>query len=273
MAGFLTTVEIAADEAGSHPDLFARLRADAVQAVVVRDVYAADDCARIVAALEAGPRDLVRTGFPEAFKASFYGVNLNLLATDLDRYFAEAARFRGALAGLLPEGFDLERRLTKLFSALDGGRPFGPPPGPRAGQRYMATTIRDHRTGGYIPAHFDNEQAARPGYAHLATQIEPDLISFVLAFSKPEGGGALEIFDYRARDHAGTFANDDRRRNKQDLDGVARVAFRLDPGSLILVKSGDYLHRVTPVEGARTRWTACSFMAPARRGHATFLWG
>lgn len=273
MTGFLTTVEIAADEAGAHPDLFARLRADAIQAVVVRDVYTADDCARIVAALEAGPRDLVRTSFPEAFKASFYGVNLNLLATDLDRYFIEAARFRGALAGLLPEGFDLERRLTKLFSALDGGRPFGPPPGPRAGQRYMSTTIRDHRTGGYIPAHFDNEQAARPGYAHLSTQIEPDLISFVLAFSRPEGGGALEIFDYRARDHAGTFANDDRHRNKQDLDGVERVAFRLDPGSLILVKSGDYLHRVTPVEGPRTRWTACSFMAPARRGHATFLWG
>lgn len=270
---FFRTVEIGADEAGAHPDLLRRLRRGEVGAVVVRDVLSAETCARIVAALEADRGDRVRTSFPPAFRAYFHGVNLNLLDTDLDAYFALADRFRGELAALDSDGTDLEARVAGLVSGLDGGRPCGAPAGPRPGQRYMFTTLRAHLTGGYIPAHFDNEQASRPSYRHLTTQIQPGLVSFVLAFSKPEGGGALEVFDYRSRDHAGTFVNDDSRRNKRDLDAVERVAFRLDPGAMILVNSGDYLHRVTPVEGPRTRWTACSFMAPSRRGDATYCWG
>lgn len=270
---FFRTVEIDAAEAGGHPDLFRRLRRDEVQAVVVRNVYPAETCARLVETFEADRGELVRTSFPPAFKAFFFGVNLNLCATDPDTYFATADRFREQLAELLPEGEGLEPRLSRLFSALDGGRRCRPAPGPRPGQHYMFTTVRAHLEGGYIPAHFDNEQGSRPSYRHLVTGIEPHLTSFVLAFSKPEGGGALEIFDFRSRDHAGTFANDDGRRSRSDLSGVERVSFRLDPGSLILVNSGDYLHRVTPVEGARTRWTACSFMAPSRRGDALHCWG
>jgi hypothetical protein len=41
---------------------------------------------------------------------------------------------------------------------------------------------------------------------------------------------------------------------------------------MITFNSGRYLHRVTPVIGATTHWTACSFMADSRPGDV-LCWG
>ena len=79
------------------------------------------------------------------------------------------------------------------MSALDGGLSYGPAPGPRPGTEYMFTTLRAHLQGGYIPPHFDDEQAARPSYRLLLPLIPPSLFSFVLAFSQAQEGGALEL--------------------------------------------------------------------------------
>ena len=50
-------------------------------------------------------------------------------------------------------------------------------------------------------------------------------------------------------------------------------SFRLPPGAMIVLDSGRYLHRVTPVIGPHKRWTACSFMARSRARDATYCWG
>jgi hypothetical protein len=60
---------------------------------------------------------------------------------------------------------------------------------------------------------------------------------------------------------------------KPDLEGIERVSFRLEPGEMIIVHSGRYLHRVTPVVGKTVRWTACSFMAEAKAGDRVYCWG
>jgi hypothetical protein len=159
-----------------------------------------------------------------------------------------------------------------VLSAIDNGRPFGPPPGPRPGEAYMFTTLRAHLEGGYIPAHFDNEMAVRPSYEHLLTLIAPRLFSFVLALTRPEGGGALEVFDLTGPAVGEKPQNVDGRR-RPDLSVVARVSFRLPPGSMIVMDSGRFLHRVTPVTGTVKRWTACSFMAKSRSGEANYCWG
>ena len=67
--------------------------------------------------------------------------------------------------------------------------------------------------------------------------------------------------------------NDDSATNKPDLSQLSSVAFSLNAGDLIIVDSGRYLHRVTPVVGQKIRWTACSFMAHAKDRNAVYCWG
>ena len=137
----------------------------------------------------------------------------------------------------------------------------------------MFTTFRAHLEGGYIPAHYDNEQALRPSYRHLATLVDSHMLSFVLALTRAEHGGALEVFDSRREPAEAELLSDDSVRNKPDLASFASVRFRLPPGSLIVLDSGRFLHRVTPVGGSRKRWTACSFMARSHDARANYCWG
>jgi len=271
-ASFFRTLEIDAADATRHADAFDRLRAGALQGVLVHNVYAAPALAPVVEGLERHDPPFMKTWFPEAFRAFFYGENLNLAHPDLSDYFREAARFNEQLRALFPPGLGLAEHLAGILAQLDHGRPFQAPPGPHPGQEYMFTTLRAHLEGGYIPAHCDNEQALRPTYRHLRTLIEPHMMSFVLAFTMPEAGGALEIFNHRAPELAQRPMNDDRA-SKVNLAGLDSVSFRLAPGSMIVVDSGRLLHRLTPVVGSRTRWTACSFMARSRGGDAVYCWG
>ena len=270
---FFPTVTVAAADAAQSPQLLTRLRRREIDGLVVKAVYDRATCEALRAELEAGRHGLIKTEFPAKFAAFFYGINLNLAHPDLKDYFAEAQRFRDGLSRLLSGGLDLQHRVTRLFSALDRGCDYAPAPGPEPGSTYMFTTIRAHLAGGHIPAHFDDEQAARPSYRHLLPFIQMKLFSFVLAFSQAEEGGALEIFNLQPEKAGQRIAVGDRSAVKPDLDAAEKVSFRLDPGDLIVFNSGRYLHRVTPVKGPRVRWTACSFMAEARMPDRVYCWG
>jgi hypothetical protein len=274
MSFFRTVTVAAADaDAGRSPQLLTRLRGAEIEGIIVKDVYDRATCEALRAALEAGNHGLIRTDFPAKFAAFFYGINLNLTHPDLREYFAEVPGFRDGLSRLFSGELDLERRLTRLMSALDAGTTYATAPGPQPGQNYMFTTIRAHLSGGYIPAHFDDEQASRPSYRHLLQLVQMKLFSFVLAFSQAEAGGALEIFNLKPEREGQPVASGDRSAAKPDLEGVEKVSFRLDPGDMIIFSSGHYLHRVTPVGGARIRWTACSFMAEGKSSGRVYCWG
>lgn len=259
--------------AGSSGNLVTRVHSGDLNGVIVKAVYERTECELIVANLEANRHGLVMTAFPTKFRAFFYGVNLNLADPDLRPYFLEAARFREGLKGVFPGPLDLEGRVTGILRALDRGREYVAPPGPGPGQRYMFTTLRAHLTGGYIPAHFDGEQAVRPSYRGLMPLIEPKLVSFVLAFSQADDGGVLEVFNHRDVGGDQRIFAGGRTVQRGDLEGVERFALRLEPGDMIVFRSGEYLHRLTPVGGPRTRWTACSFMANAKDGDRVYCWG
>lgn len=250
-----------------------RVHSGDLDGVIVEKVYERAACEAICAELEANRHGLVRTTFPAKFRAYFYGVNLNLAAPDLGPYFVEAARFQEGLKRVFPGPLDLERRVSGLLGALDRGRRYLAPPGAAPGQRYMFTTLRAHLTDGYIPAHFDDEQAQRPSYRQLMRLIEPKLVSFVLAFSQAEQGGALEVFNIREARYGQRIVADGRSAHRGDLEGAERFTLRLGAGDMIVFRSGEYLHRLTPVVGPRTRWTACSFMANARDGAQVYCWG
>jgi hypothetical protein len=226
-----------------------------------------------VARLERHDPPFLKTWFPEEFRSWFYGRNLNLTEPDMPGYFDEAATFNAQLENLFPAGLGIDDHVVGVLSALDGGRKFVAPPGPKSGEHYMITTLRAHMEGGFIPAHCDNELALRPAYRHLRTMIEPHIFSFVLAFSTADRGGALEVFDSRFEPSGSGLMSDDTARSGSRHAGVASAAIRLAPGSMVIIDSGQYLHRVTKVQGANKRWTACSFMAMGRNHDAMYCWG
>jgi len=273
LAGFLRTTELDAAEASEHADAIEQLRAGDLQAIIVHRVYAPDVLATVVARLERNDPEFLQTWFPEKFHSWFYGRNLNLSDARLPGYFEEAARFHAQLEDLFPPGLGIARHVGELLSRLAGGRPFVPAPGPLPGTEYMFTTLRAHAESGYLPAHFDNEQRLRPSYQHLRTLVELNMLSFVLVLAQPETGGALEVFDLCVEPQDARLLSDDSVKVRPDVSRLESVSFSLPAGTLIVLDSGRYLHRLTPVQGARKRWTACSFMARARAHAATYCWG
>ena len=167
----------------------------------------------------------------------------------------------------------MEARVAGLLSSLDRDQPYRAAPGPQPQIDHMFTTLRAHLPGGFIPPHFDNEQGYRETYRLVMAQVGGDLFSFVLAFSRPEAGGELEIFNLRHEGRRFRMADGEDDASRLDLTGVESIRFRLMPGEMIIFNSGRYLHRVNPVIGTATRWTACSFMAESRSGEQVYCWG
>lgn len=272
LGGFLRLIEIDVGEAVRNANALDRIRAGDLQAVIVNGVYSPDALVPVVSQLECNEPGFLQTWFPEKFRSWFYGRNLNLAEPSLAGYFDEAAQFERQLATLFPAGEGIAARVAGVLAALDHGRPFVAAPGPRPGQRYMFTTLRAHQEEGYIPAHFDNEQTLRPTYAHLRSQVDLHMLSFVLTLQMASSGGALQIYDHRC-DPADAVPISLDGAPKPQLEGLASVSFRIPPGAMIVLDSGRFLHRVSPVEGQRKRWTACSFMALSRERDAMYCWG
>jgi hypothetical protein len=271
-AGFLRFIEIDAQEASACPTAFDQIRAGDLHAVMVHHVYEPDTLAAIVDRLERHDPPLVKTWFPEQFRSWFYGQNLNLAHPTLEGYFEEAERFNQQLDQLFPPGQGLAARVGGILAALDHGRGFVAAPGPAAAQRYMFTTLRAHLEDGFLPPHFDNEQALRPSYRHLQSLVELHMTSFVLTLSAPEAGGALEVFNYMCDPDAAVAISRDGAA-KPDISRLEPASFPIPAGSMVVLDSGRYLHRLSPIRGARKRWTACSFMALSRGHNATYCWG
>lgn len=270
---FLKTAYFDANALGAPNDAMAQLRAGDLGAIIVKDVYPQEALARLPPILAANTPDFIKTTFPPAFCAFFYGINLNLAHRDLDAYFAAEPAFREKLSKLDFGGDPLEKRICGLMSALDSERPYAAAPGPVQGQQHFFTTLRAHLTGGYIPPHFDNEAAIRPTYKYISELCDADIYSFVLCIDQAEAGGALDVYNLSSSKAAHAFRNRDTQAPKPDLTNVEKSSIRLAPGEMVILHSSRYLHGVSKVQGDRTRWTVCSFMALSKDGERVYCWG
>ncbi len=88
-----------------------------------------------------------------------------------------------------------------------------------------------------------------------------------------EAGGALGVYNPTSINDVHHFRNADTGQAKRDLSDVEKVSIRLEPGEMVILHSSRYLHGVSKVQGDRTRWTACSFMALAKDGSQVYCWG
>ena len=166
MPDFFRTLTIPVSEAAHHPDAIRRMRNGEFEGILLRGTYDEAECARLCERLEAGDHGLIRSNFPPVCTGIFLGARPNPR-----RILGPEGLFRGG-TGVQGGGWRIcsmaasicGRGVAELLSALDSGRPYVAAPGPEPGVEHMFTTIRAHRPGGFIPPHFDNEQAFRPSY-------------------------------------------------------------------------------------------------------------
>ncbi|MCA9061635.1 MAG: 2OG-Fe(II) oxygenase [Planctomycetaceae bacterium] len=271
---FFRSLDVDVREIDQHTDAIGRLRLGDLTGIIVRNVYSPEFLQLIVQRLEQHDPPFVKTLFPEKFRSWFYGRNLNLLDVSLSQYFTEASVFHQQLEELFPEPeHGLQGRVMRVLSQLDQNRPYRAAPGIDIDDRYLITTIRGHGEGGYIAAHCDNEQTMRPGYQHLQTIVQNHIYSVIVVLAAADEGGQLEVYDWRTEPENARLLNDDSVHHRPDLSQLSSVRLEARAGDLMIVDSGRYLHRVTPVIGPRVRWTLCSFMAPARGRRAVYCWG
>jgi hypothetical protein len=270
---FLEIETYQADDLTLARSAIARLRDNDIGAIIIKDVYPKQSLAKLPDLLANNTPDFIKTTFPPAFCAYFYGINLNLADIDMVPYFAAEPAFRAKLAALDLGGLPVQDRICSLMSQMDDDKPYGAAPGPNAGEQHFFTTLRAHLTGGFIPPHFDNEAAIRPTYEHIADLCAPEIYSFVLCLDQAEAGGALDVYNLTSQTAAAAFRNRDTPDQKTDLSDVEHVAIRLEPGEMVILQSSRYLHGVSPVQGDRTRWTMCSFMALSKDGSRAYCWG
>ena len=271
--GWANTLELQWPEVQEHASAISRLRQGDLHAITVRGVYHPSHMEDLTAVLESAGDSILKTYFPKAFNGWFYGQNLNLLTESMDTYFNQAALFASSLEKVFPAGLAPELHLANVLEALDGGHQYSAAPGPEMEQSYMFATIRGHGESGYIPPHFDNEVHTRPSYQHLATLVSPRIYSMVLAIGQPDSGGALELFNCNTEDHQAQFLNIDTEGSSSDTSEFESIVLPTRPGDLLIVDSGRYLHRVIPVQGTKTRWSLCSFMAKSFDREAVYCWG
>jgi hypothetical protein len=264
---------IDAHDALAHGCAIANLRNRLSDIIIVKNVFSPLECLLIQSRLSLNVAAMVKTDFPDIMKSYFLGVNLNLAEEELVSYFDEALRFNRQIEYLFHDLGGFDQRVFKLLSSLYGGKNFCSAPGPGSSLSHMLLTFRCHFEGGFIPVHFDSEQYSRHSYRYLSPQISGDLFSYVMVFSAPEGGGELEIFDYKRGKKLFRMSDGPDDAQNIDVANLESQAFALNPGSMLIFNSGQLLHRVNPVRGKRPRWTACSFMSEALDSNCVYAWG
>lgn len=273
---FVRVYDVDFDDLGKYPDGLDDIRKERRQGFLVRNVMPADFCAEVVARLERRENTFLELSFQQTYGAHLLGRPVDMSDPSLTQYFRESAEWRDACRKLFSGGPDFEQRIEEVCRRIGGGRSVQVPPAraPDEGS-YVSSTIRILPPGGTIGVHCGNEAMHRVTYDHLNTMIENlDQLSFFLTLSAPEDGGELVIFSLRHDMIDSTMMNKEGNRCYVDdvIDRYERVTVRPRTGDLLIFDGGRYFHLVSPVQGARTRWTIGGFIGFGRDDKSLYYW-
>lgn len=270
---FLRFIYTTPGEMNRHSDAVDALYEGTLQGIVVRGLYPPEAMREVVEKLEGGRHRFKPNFFPYVFRASLYGLPVDLSPPDLEEYFRQAAAFREENLRLFSGLGDYESNVEKAFSALARGRKSQPPPGPKEGQVYTSATIRILPPGGKISLHVGNEANTRAPYNHLKTIVNFKVqLSFFLTLQRPEKGGELIVYSLRWGDPAIKINREGRSHMEHEIHKYERQPFQFDAGDLLIFDGGRYFHEVTTVEGSKTRYTIGGFTGISRDDQSIYYW-
>ncbi len=267
---FPTVVERDANDALGG--LYDVLLKQEVNAVRVRSVLPPDVVRTVVERLESGGFAVATTRVPEGEPVQLSGMPLQWAEPDLADYLRTAAAYRVA-SQTLWGAIDHERVVQTLLSSLTATTV--EPMRHAHGALYTPTTIRRLSSGGAIPPHLENHQLAFAPCTELRQSIDTSAVmSFLFLLAAPESGGELVLHEMTDHD----FERSERARSGQvalraELARHRSGAIHLEVGDALVFDSGRYVHEVTPVVGARRRWTIGGLLARRRGGGGVVYWG
>lgn len=260
--------DLPAGDAASAPDLLDRMFAGDRLGVIVRGALPADAAADILAKATAGSLPAMPS---DHYAGMNYGPTLIVSGSDLRPYFATA----GSLAGLSGAGIDVEARLAALLGSLASGRPPGRPRHAN-GSAYAPLGLRMLTPGGTIDLHCENETVHFPSMRDLGPKLDGrTILSFYTPIALPDAGGDLEVYPMRFGEPSGAdLTRIDRRGEALEslLQKHSPTIARPVVGDVLIFDAGRHYHRVTPVIGARARWTLGGFAALSADRRALYLW-
>ncbi len=267
----LQLLDIDVSEVAGHPDVIDRILRRELFGVVVRGVFPAEQLARVVERFREMPDMPVFKS--HTFNGRTYGRVLRMAEAQLDEYFAAARQIESALEAAFSGGAGYESRLREIVSELSGGRSISVPGS--GDKTYAPASVRVLSTGGVVQLHCGNETYAFPALAELAKLIDvTGEISTLMPLALPEGGGVLEIYDVCFGDPLIEELDKRLGRERAHEELADRLGLRLGigVGDLALFEEGQHYHRVSEVQGERSRWTMGGFLAPSTDGRALHYW-
>ncbi len=263
-----------AEDVANHPNALGALFRGDQLGLVIRHAFAPQAMARVVERLERGECELQRHT-NRYFKGVSYGAIVVIAGADLTQYLTEGVQFADASRKLFDGAGEYEARIEQLLGGLASGLPVTRPRW-SDGRPYMASSIRGVAPGGTIDLHCENETIGNPGMRHLSSLIDTtDQLSFYLTLAAPQAGGEIWISSVRHDEGAGRMLRDMDRNSEATLQAVGQydsVTPHLEAGDLLVFDAGRHFHRVTQVEGTKTRWTMGGFLAQSKAHDCVYYW-
>ena len=171
------------------------------------------------------------------------------------------------------DDYDMIHQVTHLMSRLHHGYPAYPAPlKSNPTMTWLPFNYRVLSDQVQIYAHHDRHYRL-PIYEELAENYSREtLFSWFITVQKPSLGGQLTIYGLQSDDPdppmlPTRFVDTDaleREYYKQTLD--------LEQGDLVIFNSGQYVHRVTPVQGEKSRITIGGFLTFDFQRNHTIFW-
>lgn len=248
------------------------MRKQELQAIRIHNIFTHDELGFILDDLIHYRTPFPQSHFPDAFRSHFYGENLNMAHPDMIDYFRNADIFQEQIKNYIRPEINVQQRIRDILTQLAGGIESRPAYSPTFHKNYMFMTFRHHESGGYIPAHCDNEFYLRPTYNELTQLCHPDIYSYVLCLQAPKAGGRTMLYNYTQPNVSDRMISADDQK-KPDISETEYVGLEIPAGSMLIFDSGRYLHALEKIAGSTPRWTACSFMAFTQDNSRLYCWG
>jgi len=255
-------------------DFVAEIFDSRLTGLIVHGAFPAATVARVVERLERGACDHVERA-SRFWKGRAIGPSLHYATPDLRDYFDQVRAFRADCAALFEGGPDFQTRIDELLAHAHAGQPPSVLRGP-AGETYATTTIRGLVPTSTMELHVDIEQFKIPTIQHLASRLDTSsLLSYFVLLGTPEIGGRLHVHALRYDDERGpVFAHMELpiEEAMREIAPYGELVLPLAAGDMLLFDAGYYFHHVSPISGARTRWTQGGFLSRSCDGASVFCW-
>lgn len=262
-------LEVQADAPGPWPEVLAPMLEGKICGAVVRGVVEPATAARAIDNLSHGA-DAPQPIASRYYKGHSYG---SILAVHegpgLQQYFDASRELNRWLDGPLGTDAQIRPRLWSCLSRLCGPRRLAVPSSD-AGDQYALVTVRVYEPGSAIGVHSEKVWSTMDALGQLADLSHQ--LSFYMPLQLPQRGGELIVYGAASGDELPDPARMTEGEVHAALERLGSTRPHVGVGDLIVFSGGRHNHRVTTIEGDRSRWTIGGFMALAKDHASVLAW-